>query len=84
MGISKMSLLYLALKKVYHKCVNACINFTKDVFWYCTCYKFQGCRKQNDQQDNCYICRVEETYCQEGFEKVKKNLLNLSSLQLLF
>ena len=79
-----MILLYLASKQVYYNCINASINFTNSRYWYCTCYKFQGCRKQNSQQSYCYICGILGTYCQQDFEKAKNNPNKLLTFRLLF
>ena len=79
---SKTTLLYWTSKQVYYNCINASINFTNNGYWYC--YKFQGCRKQNGQRSYCYVCRVLETYCQQDFEKVKDNPINLIKLALAF
>lgn len=61
--LSKISLLYLASKKVYYYCVNAINNFIKDGFWYGTCDEFQRCLKQNGCRSYCYICKIAEIYC---------------------
>ena len=79
-----MTLIYLASKQVYCNCINASINFTNNRYCYCTCYKFQCCRKQNGQQSYCCICKVLETHCQQDFEKVKENPIKLIKLVLAF
>ena len=78
MDISKRSLLSFTSKKVYFECVNACINFTKNGFWYCSCFKFQGCKRKN------YICRLSEMHSETDINGVKKNPIKIIKLHLLF
>ena len=64
--------------------MNAALNFTKDTFWYCSCDKFQGCECRNGYRGHCYISRVINAYCENDFEKVKKDPIKLRELAYAF
>lgn len=72
MGISKMSLLYLALQKVYHKCVNACINFTKDVFGTVPVTNFKGVGSKTTSKTIAIFAGLKKRIVKRALKRLKK------------
>ena len=55
-----LDLQQIASKMVFYLTVNTCMNFEKTYNgnYYCTCYKYSGCKKWNGKLAYCIICQL--------------------------
>ena len=67
---------HLVLSSIFYRLLNTSYIFTYNIFLYCPCDQFQGCRTKPvngiiADRNYCYICHVKVTYNEK--KKNEKN-----------
>ena len=78
--LKKMIFLFEASKSVFYECFNAISICTRDLQWYWSCNKSQGCENDIGHRGYCFVCQIVDIYCADDFKKVKYNPVKLFKL----
>ena len=83
---------HLVIQSIYYQLLNASNIFMYNVWTYCKCDKFQGCRLkprnrlENSDRSYCFICHVRVEYHADRIKNLKKiaDIINFLKKPLIF